>query len=156
MKSQRKMQVGVIGSNEASEEQKQLAYQIGCYIAANDAILINGGRLGVMEAASHGASEKKGLVIGILPQNATQTNKYLDVQIQTQMGHGRNNIIVQSSDLLIAIGKGFGTLSEIALGLKSNKTVLGICTWSIPGIKLFHTIEDLKIQIDKEISIFLS
>jgi hypothetical protein len=41
--------------------------------------------------------------------------------------------VVRSADALIAIGGGYGTLSEIALGLKLGKPVIGLGTWAPSG-----------------------
>jgi uncharacterized protein (TIGR00725 family) len=63
----RKPTIGVIGGAEASEETLRIAYEVGSYIAGNDAILVCGGLGGVMEAASRGAAENDGIVVGIIP-----------------------------------------------------------------------------------------
>ena len=51
------------------------------------------------------------------------------------MGHARNSIIVHTADVLIAIGGGYGTLSEIALALKIGKAVVALQPpYQIPGV----------------------
>ncbi|MCL5062848.1 MAG: hypothetical protein M0Z70_07810, partial [Nitrospiraceae bacterium] len=54
----------------------------------------------------------------------------------------RNVIIIRSADALIAVGGEYGTLSEIALGLKTGKPVIGINTWDIKGIIKADNAED--------------
>jgi len=51
-------------------------------------------------------------------------------------GHpSRNLLIIRASDILISIAGGYGTLSEIALALKTKKKVIGLITWKdIPGV----------------------
>jgi hypothetical protein len=49
------------------------------------------------------------------------------------MGHARNAIIAQAADVLIAVGGGYGTLSEIALALKMGKSVVSLCSWTPDG-----------------------
>ena len=44
------------------------------------------------------------------------------------MGEARNLIIIKSSDAVIAIGGGYGTLSEIGFSLKLNKPIIGLYT----------------------------
>ena len=44
-------------------------------------------------------------------------------------------LVVRSADALIAVGGGYGTLSEIALALKADKRVVGIDTWDIDGVE---------------------
>jgi uncharacterized protein (TIGR00725 family) len=68
--------------------------------------------------------------VGILPTLDRQTaNPYLTVTIVTGASHARNFYIVASADAVIAIGGDYGTLSEIALGLKLGKPVIGLGTW---------------------------
>ncbi|MFC1944020.1 TIGR00725 family protein, partial [Chloroflexota bacterium] len=47
------------------------------------------------------------------------------------MGYARNAVIIQSSQGVIAVDGGYGTLSEIALALASGIPVVGIGTWSL-------------------------
>jgi uncharacterized protein (TIGR00725 family) len=51
------------------------------------------------------------------------------------MGEMRNALVARSADVLIAVGGEYGTLSEIALGLKAGKRVIGLGTWEIDGIE---------------------
>jgi uncharacterized protein (TIGR00725 family) len=62
-------------------------------------------------------------------------NPYLRIALPTGLGEGRNLIVVRASDLLIGVSGGYGTLSEIALALKTGKPVIGLETWpAIEGI----------------------
>ena len=145
------IQIGVIGAAEADEQLCGVAYRTGVLIASIGAALISGGRGGVMEAASSGASDAGGLVIGILPD--TTGNQYLDIAIRTGLGNARNTIIVRTCDALIAIGGGYGTLSEIALTLKEGKMVCGIKTWDIPGVIKADSPEDAFLQVCQHLGI---
>jgi uncharacterized protein (TIGR00725 family) len=121
----RKPIIGVIGAGDALQEQCDLAYEIGKLIALRGASLVCGGLGGVMEAAGRGASEHNGLVIGILPGNQkSDANPFIDIAIPTGMGNARNLLVVKSSDVIIALPGSYGTLSEIALALNENKTVV--------------------------------
>ncbi len=98
-------------------------------------ILVCGGRTGVMEEAARGAFESGGITIGILPSGSVEeANRYITCPVATGMGAARNAIIITTSKVLVAVGGGYGTLSEIALALKAGKTVLGIKSWEIPGM----------------------
>ncbi len=78
-----------------------------------------------MEAAAKGAKSGGGLTVGILPgEDASSANEFIDVKVVTAMSHARNAIIARTSDVLIAVGGGAGTLSEIALALKTGKPVI--------------------------------
>ena len=47
------------------------------------------------------------------------------------MGELRNGLVVRAADALVAVGGGFGTLSEVALALKLGRPVVGVRTWDI-------------------------
>jgi predicted Rossmann-fold nucleotide-binding protein len=48
---------------------------------------------------------------------------------------------VRAADALIAVGGGYGTLTEIALALKAGKRVAGLFTWEIDGVEPVATAE---------------
>lgn len=118
--------VGVMGGGCADERIEQLAYRTGQLIAENGWALLTGGRdAGVMAAASHGAAAAGGLVIGILPgADLDGVAPHVDIAIPTGMGDARNVINVLASRVVIALPGGAGTLSEVALALKSGRTVV--------------------------------
>ncbi|MFZ5596149.1 MAG: TIGR00725 family protein [Bacillota bacterium] len=119
--------IGVMGGGgPVSPEDYSLAYRLGCLIAREGWILLNGGRnSGIMEASARGAWENGGLTVGILPGRDTgQVSAYIDIPIVTGMGDGRNYINILSSDVVMALRGGAGTISEIALALKNGKNVI--------------------------------
>ena len=126
------MQIGVIGSGQCDASVGKIAEEVGREIARQGAILVCGGLRGVMEACARGAKLEKGLTIGILPGNDfMEANSYIDVPIVTGLGHARNILVVRSSNALIAVEGGFGTLSEISIALKLKKPVIGLNTWDV-------------------------
>lgn len=136
MKNGRRVQIAVIGAAAPDEESRRRAFLVGKEIALAGAVLLSGGLGGVMEEASRGAAEADGLVVGIVPGDARGGgNAFLDVEIVTGMGHARNVILARSADALIAVAGGYGTLSEIAVGLKMGKPVIGLGSWDIPGVQ---------------------
>lgn len=129
--------IGVMGAGKPLDEPSyRRAYRLGALIAARGWVLLTGGSAcGVMDAASRGAREAGGLVVGVLKgETAAEGSAYLDIAIRTGMGDARNVINVLSSDVVIALPGGSGTLSEVALGLKSGKTVIAL-GWD-PGAAL--------------------
>ena len=137
------MQIGVIGAGECDEETYRIAYRVGELIGEKGHVLINGGLGGVMEASARGAKSKGGLVVAILPRKKDFCNEFSDIRIATDMGHARNVIIVHSSDALIAIGGGYGTLSEIAIALKEGKRVAALRpTFQVEGVRVFDSPEN--------------
>ncbi len=127
--------IGVIGSSNPSKKAYETAFRVGELIADAKAVLICGGLGGVMEAACKGAKSKGGTTIGILPGlDPAEANVWVDYPIATGLGQGRNTIIINTAQTLVAVSTGYGTLSEIALGLSSNKKIYGLETWDIKGI----------------------
>jgi uncharacterized protein (TIGR00725 family) len=117
--------IAVIGAGQVNTKIEKLAEGVGREIAASGAILLCGGLGGVMEAAARGAKDRRGTTVGILPgSDKSKANKFIDIKIATAMSQARNAIIASSADALIAVGGEYGTLSEIALGLKLKKPVI--------------------------------
>ncbi len=126
------MQIGVIGSSQCSPEIAEMAEKVGEEIAKAGAVLVCGGLGGVMEAAARGAKRAGGKTIGILPGfSKEEANRYIDFFIVTGLSQARNAVVVRSSDAVIAVEGGFGTLSEIALALNIGVPVIGINTWEL-------------------------
>jgi uncharacterized protein (TIGR00725 family) len=108
---------------------------VGQELAARGAVVVCGGLGGVMEAACRGAKEAGGLTVGILPgTDRAAANAFVDVAIPTGLGEARNALVVRAADALVAVGGGYGTLSEIALALKAGKRVVGLDSWDIEGV----------------------
>lgn len=120
--------IAVIGTGEnPAPEAMQLAEALGNAIAQQGWVLISGGRnVGIMEAVNRGAKQVPGsLTVGILPSPHAPASAFVDVPVITDMGNARNNVIVLSAEVIIACGDGGpGTVSEIALALKSEKPVI--------------------------------
>ncbi|MEA1872503.1 MAG: TIGR00725 family protein [Chloroflexota bacterium] len=126
------MIISVIGASSCSPEEAKLAESVGELLAQQGAIVVCGGLGGVMEAVCRGAKSKGGLTIGILPgQDASMANPWVDIPVVTGLGEARNVVVVKSAQAVIAIGGGYGTLSEIAHALKSSIPVIGLNTWSL-------------------------
>ena len=124
--------IAVIGGSECSPQEAKLAEEIGRELAKQGAILVCGGLGGIMEAACKGASSQGGVTIGILPGgNGKAANPYVQIPIVTNLGEARNVVVVKSAQAVIAIGGGYGTLSEIGHALRNGIPVIGLKTWSL-------------------------
>lgn len=122
-----KIIIGVMGPGEnATPDDNELAYELGRAIAKSGWITLTGGRsFGVMDAALKGATEERGMTIGILPgDNDKGSSDNAEIKIITSMGSGRNYITVLSSHVVVVLGMAAGTASEVALALKSRKKVI--------------------------------
>src|SRR6266513_2335132 len=119
--------VAVIGSSSCSADVATVAETVGRLLAESGAVLLCGGLGGVMEAAARGARQGGGLSVGILPgADAAEANPYIDVPLATGMGEMRNALIVRAAQAAIAIGGGWGTLSEIAMAQRIKTPVVGL------------------------------
>ncbi|OGO68857.1 MAG: TIGR00725 family protein [Chloroflexi bacterium RBG_19FT_COMBO_62_14] len=130
MTDERPIVVGVIGGASATAAEAALAEEVGARLAEAGAVVVCGGRGGVMEAVCRGAHQAGGLTVGILPgAEADEGNRFLSLALPTGLGHARNAVVVQASEAIIAIGGGYGTLSEIGLALKTGTPLVGLSTW---------------------------
>ena len=129
--------IGVMGGGECDGRQAALAEEVGRLVAARGAVLLTGGRGGVMEAAARGARKAGGLTIGILKgasRAEARPNPDIDVALRTGLGEARNYLNVTASDALIAIGGEWGTLSEVAIARKLRKPVVMLApTFDLSG-----------------------
>ena len=122
----------MIGGSTGSEEVLRDAEAVGRGIAEGGAVLVCGGRTGVMEAASRGAAEAGGIVLGVLPTaELADANIHVTHVIATGIGHARNLAVVASGDAVIAIGGEWGTLSEIAFARRLERPVIALRSWEL-------------------------
>ena len=124
--------VGVAGASRAEPALLDQAEVLGRRLAEGGAIVVCGGGPGVMAAVCRGTESAGGTTVGLLPGlDRAEGNPHLTIAIPTGLGQGRNLLLVRSSDALVAVGGGFGTLSEIALALRTSTPVIGLATWSL-------------------------
>jgi len=125
--------VSVIGGGSCSGEDYATARELGRLLAERGYAVVTGGLGGVMEAASRGAHEAGGTVIGVLPGIVREeANPYVDIVLTTGVREARNVCVATSGHAVVAVGGGFGTLSEIAFALKHGRPVFGLRTWTLP------------------------
>lgn len=127
-----------MGGGRVAPEVEALAGELGRAIALEGWVVLSGGRdSGVMAAVSAGAAQAGGLVVGVLPDNdLSRATTHLTIPIRTGLGDGRNIINILSSDVVVALPGGAGTLSEIALAVKNHKP-LYLLGWTAPPVRLF-------------------
>ena len=126
--------IAVIGAGEADGKLYEQARQVGRLIAERGATLVCGGLSGVMEAVARGAREAGGVAIGVLPDgDRGRANEYLSYSLATGMGQARNLTVVCTADAVVAVGGGYGTLSEIGLAKKVGRPVVSLGSWELPG-----------------------
>jgi uncharacterized protein (TIGR00725 family) len=128
--------VAVVGPGEATATESDAAEAVGRALAQAGAVVVTGGLGGVMEAACRGARDAGGLTVGILPGgDRSAANAAVMVALATGLGELRNGLVIRSADAVVAVGGAYGTLSEVALALKTGVPVVGLNTWEIEGIE---------------------
>jgi uncharacterized protein (TIGR00725 family) len=134
--------VAVVGPGEAGPAEEETAETVGRLLAQREAIVVCGGLGGVMTAACRGAAGANGITVGLLPgADRNEANPWVSVAVPTGLGELRNGLIVRAADAVIAVGGGYGTLSEVALALKAGKPVIGLGGWEIDGVQRVQSAE---------------
>jgi uncharacterized protein (TIGR00730 family) len=100
---------------EGSEEYGQ-ARRVGELLAEAGFTICTGGYLGVMEAASRGAHERGGRVLGMtMSQFKTEPNRYLTQKVANAHFYERLQNLITRSVGFIAVRGGMGTVTELSL-----------------------------------------
>ena len=110
--------VTIFGGSRCTQdapEYKQ-ALETGRLLAAAGYTICTGGYLGVMEAASRGAREAGGRVLGIvMNQFSGEPNRYLTDKVATDHFYDRLQQLITRSVGFIALRGGMGTVTELSL-----------------------------------------
>jgi len=126
----------VVGAGEASPAVEAVAEAVGRLLAERGVVVVCGGLGGVMAATCRGAKAAGGATVGILPGgDRSQANRWVDMAVATGMGEARNAVLVRTADAVLALGGGYGTLSEIALALRMDRPVVTLGSWDIEGVQ---------------------
>ena len=111
--------IGVFGSSrrEAGSDLYRQAYELGGALARAGYAVLTGGYAGSMAAASRGAAEAGGRVIGVTCAifDPTPPNPWLTEEIKAPSLLARLEIMLDRADGFVAVRGGIGTLSEVTL-----------------------------------------
>lgn len=110
--------VTIFGGSKCVEEDPEYeqAKRAGALLAEAGFTICTGGYLGVMEAASRGAKEAGGRVLGIvMNQFRHEPNRYLTDKVATPHFYERLQRLITRSVGFIAIRGGMGTVTELSL-----------------------------------------
>jgi uncharacterized protein (TIGR00725 family) len=110
--------VTIFGGSKCREGDPEYieALRVGALLADADFTVCTGGYAGVMEAASQGAHERGGRVIGItMNQFKSEPNRYLTEKIPSEHFYERLQRLITQSVGYIALRGGMGTVTEISL-----------------------------------------
>jgi len=135
-----KYRIGVMGSAQGpsieNQENIRKSIEIGHYIAKSQCILVNGACPGLPDEAAFGAKQAGGTTIGVSPAYSEKAHietyhspiQHYDIIIYTGMGLMERDILnIRSSDAIIVIGGGIGTLNEFTVAYDEGK-VIGVLT----------------------------
>ncbi|OGZ64235.1 MAG: hypothetical protein A2998_00365 [Candidatus Staskawiczbacteria bacterium RIFCSPLOWO2_01_FULL_37_25b] len=131
----RKIQIGVIGPAESEYPKDtglknkicEFAEKIGELLAEKDAVVFTGGTDGVMELVSRGAKKKNGTTVGTPGRTRNSSNKYIDIEVLTPIDVGDFLFAgILSSDAIITIPGGAGTMAELCLAYRFKKPIIVI------------------------------
>lgn len=132
MSPNRKPVIAVVGANKCSKKLRDMAAEVGRYVAENGGVIVCGGLGGIMEGAARGAREANGVTIGIIPSSdPNDANEYIDFVIPSGMGEARNMLVVRTADVVVAFPGKYGTLSEMALTLQAGKPLISVQAWNL-------------------------
>lgn len=110
--------VTIFGGSRCDEScvEYSQAHRVGELLAEAGYTICTGGYLGVMEAASRGAREKGGRVLGIvMNQFKAEPNRYLTDKVATSHFYERLQHLITRSVGFIALRGGMGTVTEVSL-----------------------------------------
>ena len=131
-----RLKIGVMGSasGETIEKEHLLekSREVGRWIARKDCILVNGACPGLPHAAAEGVREENGFVIGVSPAFSRHEHVYeykspmgiYDILLYTGLGFMERDIMnIRSSDGVIFLGGGIGTLNEFTIAYEEGKPI---------------------------------
>lgn len=132
--------VAVVGPSEESlrgrprrDDVLATAHEVGRLLARHRCVVLCGGGSGVMAAAADGVAAGDGTSLGLLPGlSRSDAHPGLTYALPTGLGELRNGLLVRAADAVIAVGGSWGTLSEIALAMRTSVPVVSVLGWELP------------------------
>lgn len=135
--NKRKYQIGVMGSAadlKYSKKVEKLAEEVGKLIAQNNYITVYGAEKdydSLSTAAARGAKKADGVTVGITYGKGKdiwdkEGNTDIIICSGLERGGGREFVLVNSCDGIIAISGGSGTLNEMAIAYQLNIPIVVI------------------------------
>lgn len=135
-KISRKIQIGVLGwagkeeypVGGPTEKELAMAKEVGSLLAKAGAIVVTGGKGGIMEYAARGAKENGGVTAGVITGPRGTANKWTDIEIVTGFKiAGFDEVFIPlMCDAVIVIGGGAGTLQEICVSYRNKIPIIVI------------------------------
>lgn len=124
--------VAVVAGGQVDDGLLAAAEAVGRGLAEAGVVIVCGGVGELLAAVLRAAAGAGGTTVALLP--GTERPAEADdatVAIPTGLGEARNVLIVRSAHATVAIGGGFGTLSEMALAARAGIPIVGYRTWTL-------------------------
>jgi uncharacterized protein (TIGR00725 family) len=132
---QRATYVSVTGAAGDYPELNAIAHEVGALLAERGCVVVTGGLGGVMAAAMAGAASRGGSSLGIVPGTERgHASHNATMVVAAGVGQARNLAVAATGDGMIAIGLGWGTLSEVALARKLGRPVVTVLGHPLDGV----------------------
>ena len=160
----RNMVIGIIGGHRKNTTRQALIFaeRVGKRLAELGFVVVTGGGSGIMEAALRGAKSVGGTTFAITKGNRKDdANNYADHVFPTSLDLAFMNVLMWSSDAIIAFDGKFGTMCEIGLALDIGKPIVLfgrhelICAKQIKERKCLYVESYSKEGIEKTMSFIL-
>jgi uncharacterized protein (TIGR00725 family) len=128
-----KRYVSIVGPGvDATAQQLEDARLAAHTLAAEGIVIVTGGLDGVMGAAAQGARAANGISVGLLPgTDRAAAHRDLTLAIPTGIGELRNGLVVRAADVVLAIGRSAGTLSEVGFAIRIGVPVVMLGGWEL-------------------------
>jgi uncharacterized protein (TIGR00725 family) len=124
---------GSLAGQPGGDDVLTAAYDVGRLLAERGVVVLCGGGTGVMGAVADGAASAGGTSIGLLPgSDRSEAHPSLSFALPTGLGELRNGLLVRAADAVVAVGGSWGTLSEIALAMRTDVPVVSLLGWDLP------------------------
>lgn len=132
----RKLQIGVMGSAadlKYAKDIEKIAEEIGALIAKSGNITVYGAEKdydSLSTAAARGAKKAGGITVGVTYGKGKNTfdkeNTEVIIVTGIERGGGREFVLVNTCDAVIAVSGGSGTLTELAIAYQSDIPMIAI------------------------------
>jgi len=145
-----KIGVFCASSNNMSPLYYEAATHLGEWMGKTGKTLVYGGaNCGLMEALAKAVHNHGGRVMGVVPQILVERNRvstYIDITVHTADLNDRKEMLVEHSDIILALPGSIGTLDEVFTVMAAN--TIGIHQKRIVFWNINHFWDDLFTLFD--------
>lgn len=126
------MYIAVVGGGEVDDDLVAFGRAVGRGLAEAGVVVVCGGLGDILGAVLRGVADGGGLSLALLPGHDREGMLFeATVSVPTGLGEARNVLISRSCQAMIAVGGGYGTLSEMALAARAGVPIIGYRTWGL-------------------------